>query len=96
MNQRYPEQMSLSDALARSVDVVTPDLIEVRRDLHAYPELSWHEERTTDLVATWSARGDLPARRARVAMFIAGASTIAGGAAAAGLRPRSRAGDPPA
>ena len=45
--------MSLSDALARSVDVVTPDLIEVRRELHAYPELSWHEERTTDLVATW-------------------------------------------
>ncbi|MCW2790413.1 MAG: amidohydrolase, partial [Aeromicrobium sp.] len=30
-----------------------PDLIEVRRDLHAYPELSWHEERTTDVVATW-------------------------------------------
>lgn len=49
-----------------------------------------------DLVATWSARGDLPARRARVAMFIAGASTIVGGAAAAGLRPRSRVGDPPA
>lgn len=45
--------MPLSDALARSVDVVTPDLIEVRRELHAYPELSWHEERTTDVVATW-------------------------------------------
>ncbi|MCW2830510.1 MAG: amidohydrolase [Aeromicrobium sp.] len=45
--------MSLAESIARSVDVVTPDLIEVRRELHAYPELSWHEERTTDLVATW-------------------------------------------
>ncbi|MCW2770539.1 MAG: amidohydrolase [Aeromicrobium sp.] len=45
--------MSLPESLARSIDVVTPDLIEVRRDLHAYPELSWHEERTTDVVATW-------------------------------------------
>ena len=50
---RYPEQMSLSESLARSVDVVTPDLIEVRRELHAFPELSWHEERTTELVARW-------------------------------------------
>ncbi|MBC7632988.1 amidohydrolase [Aeromicrobium sp.] len=45
--------MSMAESLARSVDIVTPDLIEVRRELHAYPELSWHEERTTDLVATW-------------------------------------------
>ncbi|AWB93260.1 amidohydrolase [Aeromicrobium chenweiae] len=45
--------MSLIESLARSVDVVTPDLIEVRRDLHSSPELSWHEERTTDVVATW-------------------------------------------
>ncbi|MET0930093.1 MAG: amidohydrolase [Aeromicrobium sp.] len=45
--------MSLVESLARSIDVVTPDLIEVRRDLHQYPELSWHEERTTDLVAMW-------------------------------------------
>ncbi|MET1061347.1 MAG: amidohydrolase [Aeromicrobium sp.] len=45
--------MSLTESLALSIDVVTPDLIEVRRDLHAYPELSWHEERTTDVVATW-------------------------------------------
>lgn len=45
--------MSLPASLARSVEVITPDLIELRRDLHAFPELSWHEERTTDLVATW-------------------------------------------
>ncbi|MCW2840783.1 MAG: amidohydrolase, partial [Aeromicrobium sp.] len=53
MRQRYPGQMSLVESLARSIDVVTPDLIELRRDLHQYPELSWNEERTTDLVASW-------------------------------------------
>ncbi|WP_375000433.1 amidohydrolase [Aeromicrobium sp. CTD01-1L150] len=44
---------NLSSAIARSVEVVTPDLIELRRDLHASPELSWHEERTSDVVASW-------------------------------------------
>lgn len=42
-----------SESIARSVEVVTPDLIELRRDLHASPELSWGEERTTDVVAAW-------------------------------------------
>jgi amidohydrolase len=32
------------------VDDLTPELVELRRDLHAHPELSWHEERTTGLV----------------------------------------------
>jgi len=40
-----------------------------------------------DLVATWSARAHLPRRRARMAMGIAGASTVVGVAAATGLRP---------
>jgi hypothetical protein len=39
-----------------------------------------------DLLATWAVRQHLPRRRARVAMAIAGASTIVGAAAAAGLR----------
>jgi amidohydrolase len=33
------------------VDDLTPELVEMRRDLHAHPELSWHEERTSGLVA---------------------------------------------
>jgi hypothetical protein len=41
-----------------------------------------------DLVATWAARDDLPKRRARVAMGIAGASTLVGAAAAVGLGTR--------
>jgi amidohydrolase len=33
------------------VDQLAPELVEVRRDLHAHPELSWAEERTTALLA---------------------------------------------
>lgn len=45
--------MTLQQTIARTVETVTPDLIELRRDLHAFPELSWQEERTTDIVASW-------------------------------------------
>jgi amidohydrolase len=33
------------------VDAQSDQLIEVRRDLHAHPELSWAEERTTSIIA---------------------------------------------
>lgn len=39
--------MSLADSLA----VLSDELVELRRDLHAQPELSWHEARTTARVA---------------------------------------------
>lgn len=38
-----------------------------------------------DLVATWIARDDLPKRSSRLAMVIAGVSTLVGGAAVTGL-----------
>ncbi|MFL6060994.1 MAG: amidohydrolase [Marmoricola sp.] len=37
--------------LLAGVDDLSAELVELRRDLHAHPELSWHEERTTALVA---------------------------------------------
>ncbi len=55
--------MRLAESLTRSIEVVTPDLIEVRRDLHAFPELSWHEERTTDVVASWMDKLGIPYER---------------------------------
>jgi amidohydrolase len=55
--------MSLPELLARTVDRVAPDLIEVRRDLHSMPELSWHEERTTDVVASWMDKIGLACQR---------------------------------
>ncbi len=46
---------SAVDTAGQRVDAVllkhADDLIDLRRDLHAHPELSWTEERTTDLVA---------------------------------------------
>ena len=35
-----------------AVDALGDELIVIRRDLHAHPELAWEEERTTALVAT--------------------------------------------
>jgi amidohydrolase len=34
-----------------AVDALEPELVELRRDLHAHPELAWQEERTTTLIA---------------------------------------------
>jgi amidohydrolase len=39
------------------------ELLELRRDLHANPELSWHEQRTTDAVATRLEAAGLSVRR---------------------------------
>jgi len=38
-------------ALRAAVETLTPELVEMRRDLHAHPELAWSEQRTTDCVA---------------------------------------------
>ena len=46
--------MSRQEALAiveTVVDKREDDLVDLRRDLHAHPELSWEERRTTDLVS---------------------------------------------
>jgi amidohydrolase len=46
--------MSREDALAvveTVVDKREDELVDLRRDLHAHPELSWQERRTTDLVS---------------------------------------------
>lgn len=39
------------------------ELVEVRRDIHAHPELSWAEERTTELVATRLERAGIVVER---------------------------------
>jgi amidohydrolase len=44
------------------VDDLTPELVELRRDLHAHPELSWHEERTTSVVSKRLAEAGLVAQ----------------------------------
>ncbi len=41
----------LLQSVLAGVDAQSDLLVEVRRDLHAHPELSWAEERTTSLIA---------------------------------------------
>ena len=41
-----PRSLVLTDIRAR-VDAVRDEIVTVRRDIHANPELGWHEERTT-------------------------------------------------
>lgn len=41
----------ITSDVARQIDLLGDELIEIRRDIHAHPELSWAEERTTALVA---------------------------------------------
>jgi amidohydrolase len=42
---------SLTRDVLAAVDSLADELVDVRRDLHAHPELAWQEERTTTLVA---------------------------------------------
>ncbi|MGH3412275.1 MAG: amidohydrolase [Marmoricola sp.] len=39
------------EQIRRAIDRLEPELRELRRDLHAHPELSWQEERTVSRVA---------------------------------------------
>ena len=41
---------SVSD-VGPAVDAVTDELVQIRRDLHAHPEVAWQEQRTTTVVA---------------------------------------------
>ncbi|HEY0617345.1 MAG TPA: amidohydrolase [Kribbella sp.] len=43
------QRLLLSDVRSR-VDEVRDEIVAVRRDLHAHPELGWHEVRTTELI----------------------------------------------
>jgi amidohydrolase len=43
--------VTVTAAITAAVDAVEDELVELRRDVHAHPELAWEEERTTALVA---------------------------------------------
>lgn len=46
-----PATDQLEQAVDGAVEAVEPELRDVRRDLHAHPELSWSEHRTSDLLS---------------------------------------------
>jgi amidohydrolase len=45
------DHSGLLQAVLAGVDAQAEQMVEVRRDLHAHPELSWAEERTTAVIA---------------------------------------------
>jgi len=51
------------DLIDAAVEAHRTELLELRRDLHAHPELSWHEVRTTDAVAARLEAGGLSVTR---------------------------------
>ena len=51
------------DVIDAAVEAHRSELLELRRDLHAHPELSWHEQRTTDVVAARLEAAGLAVRR---------------------------------
>ena len=52
MSTQSADAGAASRVIEAVVDKYDDDLIDFRRDLHAHPELSWDEVRTTELVAT--------------------------------------------
>ncbi len=46
-----PPPAAAPQLIDRALDGLTPEMIAFRRDIHAHPELSWHEARTTAAVS---------------------------------------------
>lgn len=55
--------MTIADRIGARVDALLDELVEVRRDLHAHPEVGRTETRTTDLLAARLERAGLTVRR---------------------------------
>ena len=55
--------ISAHDLIDAAVEAHRTELLELRRDLHANPELSWHEQRTTEVVAARLERAGLAVTR---------------------------------
>ncbi len=64
-------QIDLLHAVARSIDSLAPSAVELRRDLHAHPELSWQETRTTSIVAQLLAEAGVAIRMLRGSGLVA-------------------------
>src|SRR3954451_24701710 len=51
MHEQERDAATAATVIAEVVDKCEDDLVDLRRDLHAHPELSWSELRTAELVA---------------------------------------------
>ncbi len=62
-NQSRAPLTDASETIDEVVDKYADDLVRLRRDLHAHPELSWAEQRTTEVVAEQLASVGVRVRR---------------------------------
>lgn len=60
---RHDEVAALVDPVVACLEELEPKLVEVRRDIHAHPELAWNEVRTTEVVARRLQRAGVTVRR---------------------------------
>ncbi|WP_083541946.1 amidohydrolase [Kribbia dieselivorans] len=58
----FPAQTTDRSPVLQTVDALLPELLEFRRDLHAHPELSWQESRTSTRIRERLAAAGVPAR----------------------------------
>lgn len=66
----------------RLTDALASEVIAIRRDLHAHPELSWGEQRTTEVVARHLEAGGVAIRRLSSTGLVAEVGLAAGEGAA--------------
>ena len=72
-----PEPFDPTTAIREAVGAIEPELIAIRRDLHAHPELAFQEKRTAGVVVRELARAGIPHRTGVAGTGVVG--LIAGG-----------------
>lgn len=82
----YHVPMVPDDMLPAAFEAELPALVELRRDLHAHPELSFHEERTSERVAQTLASWGIPTIRGLARTGVVGVIRGAPGPRGLGLR----------
>src|SRR5688572_12481271 len=72
--------------LIESISTAAPALAQLRRDIHAHPELGFQEQRTSDLIARTLTEWDIPIHRGLGKTGVVGIVKNGTGDRAIGLR----------
>ena len=52
--------MTISEKIDKCIEAILPELIEIRHDLHAHPELGYKENRTSEVIKKELANAGVP------------------------------------
>jgi amidohydrolase len=74
------------DKFERLVDEIVPEIVQIRRDLHAHPELGFEENRTSEKVTNWLQDNDIRFRRGIAGTGVVGLVTGAANGKTVGFR----------